>query len=440
MNVDEIKDRKSLEAWLTARPGATRRSDSIIIAHRAALRVLPLWAGAMGQAWAQNAGLTALPLLRASLTSGVAHKNRTAEVKQAAAAAAAAAGVATAFATEAATTVTTKGTIAAADAATDAAYAATASTDAAHAASSDAANAATAAAAGSASVASATAVTARVVWAEMRADAYKITEGADPATFPLWTNPPVDWFRSGGTTMRAIWASDPGTWSFWLRWWDGVLAGRPLPDDLQLKVALIPEETWKAGPAAVAEAIRAFEQDGDAFAQDLRAMPPAPPAVIQAVRSAMERNRQSLPPTFDAIEGLLLLEVERLQQSNDRDAAWERQMRVYLSLYDAVTGLRATLPLSGPITDVQAEKSEKLLRLYADKFAELPVAKVDEVVEGTWEMGKGIVKAGLIGTTALLGMSYGLPVIAGIALGSMIFAPKSAGELIKAAREAVTKP
>ncbi len=60
----------------------------------------------------------------------------------------------------------------------------------------------------------------------------------------------------------------------------------------------------------------------------------------------MERNRQALPPTFDAIEGLLLLEIERLQQKNDKDEDWSRQMRLYLTLYEAICQLRVNLPES----------------------------------------------------------------------------------------------
>jgi hypothetical protein len=115
-------------------------------------------------------------------------------------------------------------------------------------------------------------------------------------------------------------------------------------------------------------------------------------------------------------------------------------MEVYLALHDAITRLRATLPAEGPITDEAAETSERLVRLYCRKFAELPRAKVNEVVEGVWDTGKGVVKAGLIGTTALLGVSYGLPVLAGVALGAMVFTPKSAGEIVKAARDALAKP
>jgi hypothetical protein len=42
----EIRDEESFEAWLKARPEATRRQEALALAHRAAMRVVPL----LGQA------------------------------------------------------------------------------------------------------------------------------------------------------------------------------------------------------------------------------------------------------------------------------------------------------------------------------------------------------------------------------------------------------
>ena len=45
--------------------------------------------------------------------------------------------------------------------------------------------------------------------------------------------------------------------------------------------------------------------------------------------------------------------------------------------------------------------------------------------------------AGLIGTSAAIAFSCGLPALAGSAIGAMILAPNNAADLIKAAREAL---
>ena len=50
---------------------------------------------------------------------------------------------------------------------------------------------------------------------------------------------------------------------------------------------------------------------------------------------------------------------------------------------------------------------------------------------------RGVMQAGLIGASAAIAFSCGLPAMAGVAIGAMIFAPKHAADLIKAAREAL---
>ena len=76
-------------------------------------------------------------------------------------------------------------------------------------------------------------------------------------------------------TMRAAAALD-GDWEFWARWYEGFLDGRPLPWDLQERIALIPEEEWRRGPKRIAEIIAEIEarhrvrKAKDALERDLR--------------------------------------------------------------------------------------------------------------------------------------------------------------------------
>lgn len=58
MDAKDIKDKDSLQAWLKARPEASRQADAIVIAQRAALRVLPLWLDRPGKR-ARNPDLAA---------------------------------------------------------------------------------------------------------------------------------------------------------------------------------------------------------------------------------------------------------------------------------------------------------------------------------------------------------------------------------------------
>jgi hypothetical protein len=242
------------------------------------------------------------------------------------------------------------------------------------------------------------------------------------------------------------WRARGGGWVFWADWYEGYLTGRPLDIDLLEKVALIPSSEWDKGDDHVNAIIAGIYRDflkgrPTDVGKEAAKLPAPPPATVALVRDSMERNRDVLSPTFDAIEGLIALEIERLMRCNYSDdldmAECRRQIGGFLALHDAIQTLRAKLPEAGPVTEGQAAASERLIRVYMSKFSELPHAKADEVVEGVWEGAKGMVKIGLIGATAVLGVSYGLPAGVATAVGAMIFAPKNAADLIKAAREAM---
>jgi len=87
VDISDIGDRDSLRAWLNERPEALRQKEAVTIAHRAAMRVLPIYS----EAASHKADLTEIPILRANLISGVAGKMPTPEIKRAAYAAAQAA-------------------------------------------------------------------------------------------------------------------------------------------------------------------------------------------------------------------------------------------------------------------------------------------------------------------------------------------------------------
>ena len=80
MDVPQIKDREHLEAWLKTRS----REECIAIAHRAAMRVAPLWIGMVGSRYpSENYALTEVQFFRALLTSGCAAKKANREIESA---------------------------------------------------------------------------------------------------------------------------------------------------------------------------------------------------------------------------------------------------------------------------------------------------------------------------------------------------------------------
>lgn len=228
--VESIESRESLAAWLKPRPQA----DAIAVTHRAALRLLPLYSSALDGDWARRFDLTALPVLRCHLATGVMRKYPTQEVSDAAGDAC---GHADAVGHDAGADALIVAAAWAASAAADAVFGITAE-------------------GAFAIVADAT-----VLWDQIRNDARALEAGADPLPSPLWQGAAPDWFREADAKARALWqAGNPAHWSFWLRWWEGVLEGQPLNWELQRDIALISGDDWNKGAAHVAGLIVEIEE------------------------------------------------------------------------------------------------------------------------------------------------------------------------------------
>lgn len=74
---------------------------------------------------------------------------------------------------------------------------------------------------------------------------------------PLWPGeqPPVAAFWG---PARKVLSSDPG-YSFWLRWYEGLLNGDSLNSELLYEIASLPAADWAQGPAHIADRIEAIE-------------------------------------------------------------------------------------------------------------------------------------------------------------------------------------
>lgn len=245
-------------------------------------------------------------------------------------------------------------------------------------------------------------------------------------------------------------AEDLKTWGFWIDWYWGLLEGRAPDWELWRKVALISNEVWEEGPEAVAEAIEGikwrlvkFDQFESEVEAALIAAPKPATKDIEIIQKNITKHRADLPPTFDAIEGYIALEIERLQKDNYLNSHEpeyvRRSIETLLTLSESIAALRATIPATGPISTEVAERSARLFAVYKDKFKKLPVEKADEVVEGVWQTFVGSARVGLIFASTSLGGYLGVPPHLAFAGGAMAFAPKQASDLIKAAKEAFTK-
>ena len=411
MDAREIVDENTLRIWLAALPRDQIRSTNIWIGLRAACRVFPVWAAAMSQSWARERGVTALPILRNLLTRGTDGKSFSPAIFSA----------------------------------TFDAYFDTAAREARSAAPNDISEAAisgsnaTGAAYDGARVAAAW-MPSSEFYDQIVQDAEILSAGGDYFAAPLWHGAPPLGFSELNEKARALWAADPPTrWDFWTRWWDGVISGYQLDWELQRRVALIPNEVWNAGPDAVATEIRRIEEEWrsditaqDQFARQLSSLGLGDPTTVKAVGTAMAANRRELPATLDAVLGYISLEIERLQNRNYRSAEDEeeckRQIGVLTTSHLAVTGLLVAVPEDESMTPVQAEKAEKLTRLYIRKFQEWPRANADELTDSVF-------RAALIGVSVVALPLMGVSSLAALTAGTILFGGKKVVEAVKAAKD-----
>ncbi|AOZ69852.1 hypothetical protein LPB142_11410 [Rhodobacter xanthinilyticus] len=280
MQASEIRDEKTLQAWLAARPETTQQRDAVIIAHRAAMRVLPLFVQELNEGWAQKHGLTALPVLRPNLTSGATVGNPAPEVKKAAVFAATAAAAATTRSATTRSAAATRSATTADSAAFAAAFAATAADSAFAATTADSAFAAAA-------------------WTQIQSDAAKLETSANPEQSALWPDAP-EALQQAWATARAWLTVHPGH-DFWIRWYEAALAGRPLTgdwethDELLTDIALIPDEDWEKGAEHIAALIAEIEARHRLLAETRRLKTELAPMVTAAAAAPIGHNHPPEP-------------------------------------------------------------------------------------------------------------------------------------------------
>lgn len=247
----------------------------------------------------------------------------------------------------------------------------------------------------------------------------------------LWPNE-LGTFEDLVSDERGKWLPRPLPAEFWDAWFLSVVRGGASDSNLALEVARIPDQTWRQGGSVLKDAIDSlYDRNRAAGLMDGRARPAT--GGVQIIRDAIDRNRVALPATFDALEGLLLLELERLKRKNFFDEEVRRQTSIYLALYETATALRATVPLTEPATTQQAQEVEKLSDLYIRKFSELPRKKADDVVESVCALG-------IVGVSGALLTALGAPALAAFAISAAVAVPKKAADLIKAVKEGLKGP
>lgn len=74
---------------------------------------------------------------------------------------------------------------------------------------------------------------------------------------PLWAREIPNWATEAWAQLRSILASGDDDWDVWINWYEDRLAGRPSADeDLDVALAMLPDDLWEQGPNAVNAEIR----------------------------------------------------------------------------------------------------------------------------------------------------------------------------------------
>jgi hypothetical protein len=278
----EIKDQKSLEAWLKAQT----REVVVAIAARAALRAVPAISRSRG-----DIGNLTSAAFRAIALARIAAKypTRANELRDAAGAAervikaaggpgAAEAAIGAALADDAAE--------AAAYGAHAAGVAASEVNFAGYYAAHEAANRRTGPAVGAAAAVS--------FWAEISADAKAagLLGASAVADLPLWSAKEPRWLDA---TWFALLSALPNgeDWEIWFDWYQGRLQGGSRGETYELVFATVPEEEWDKGPVAANAWIKAHlpKVPEDAQPADL----PKPVADVESPWSMLCRRKGQSP-------------------------------------------------------------------------------------------------------------------------------------------------
>ncbi|MBT8153724.1 hypothetical protein KMP13_07400 [Epibacterium ulvae] len=256
VEISEIKDTRSLEAWLQDKPS----EFATVIAARSALRTLPLfWDWSLSDD-ARKSGFTALSVLKCIFAAAVVCRYPGISLKH--------------IEIDVPVILTTRG-----KGINSAAW------DAGHAVGSavrlhagQAANAAYDAVSavffskfftgepGSGST-KARSLAAATIWGNVRSDCSALQRGIELLSSPLWhdENPSfADLWQDLRPKVLSAENWQPGDWRFWVEWYDQMLdpiANPPKWDLLEQVVTKISSEIWDAGPVYVSEAIVAIQNE-----------------------------------------------------------------------------------------------------------------------------------------------------------------------------------
>jgi SOS response regulatory protein OraA/RecX len=277
------------------------------------------------------------------------------------------------------------------------------------------------------------------IWAEVLHDAALWLEHASQrdgtlaiTIAPLWsTENPLehDWHNLSEKLLASDTPDKRGAdWSFWVKWYDDILAGNPQNWKMLHEIAITFDINWKARARKVNDRINGivekFENvklDQDKVDTLSERQKVSPPSKVDGgyVAESLQRHAPALPSSLDAISFIIKNEIKRLQEKNYQDdseaAEAKRLINVFMSILRATQEMSAHVPVDRKVEKEDTEAAKTLIRVYHEEFSSWARTSAPDLVDGTCRMGL------VAGATGILAMC-GAPVmvaagIAGLAFG-----------------------
>lgn len=208
--------------------------------------------------------------------------------------------------------------------------------------------------------------------------------------------------RQGYESWKAIAeAEKDGTWSFWLKWYQAFLDGKPLDWEFQRRLAKLPDEDWRKGPSHIAQKIEDIREEHEAEKAQGRA--PATRSVSDDERALVKQkvsaNREALALSIASMLEQLSAFREKVRGLNHLEPEFRTEL---LELIDQLSGKLDALLHDLPMPDetISDEKANRLV-LWLREFKPLVRKNAAKYAE-PGNVAKAAVPTGIIlGCTAI---------------------------------------
>ena len=249
---------------------------------------------------------------------------------------------------------------------------------------------------------------------------------------PLWSNEnPLerDWHNLREKLLAADTPDDRGAdWSFWVKWYDDILAGNPQNWDMLHEIATTDAIDWNASAREVNDRINEIvekfqntksDQDKEDTLSERQRVWPPPEVDSGHVAESLQRHAPALPTAIDAITFIIENEIKRLQERNYQDdleaAESKRLITVFMSILRATQEMSAHVPVDRKVDEEDTKAAQSLIKVYHEGFSSWALTNAPDVVDGTCRMG---LVAGATGIMVMCGAPAMVAAgIAGLAYG-----------------------